>query len=100
MLFSAKTQITNHHEFGNAVVKTGEDFQMECNFWQDHSLSARVWWLKNGGKDDLDSNTKISGYKQNIFIISKAKKENSGDYTCVVTTSLDSTNATFTLNVI
>lgn len=73
---------------------------MECNFWHDRSLSARVWWLKNGGTNDLDSNIKITGNKQNIILISRARKENFGDYTCVVTTSLDSTNATFTLNVI
>lgn len=70
-----------------------------CNAESDPSLTQEVVWMYNGKAIDLESDPRMIQSRDNSLSISKTKELDSGNYTCVARTPLDSVSASASLTV-
>lgn len=80
-------------------VAAGKMAVLRCNAESDPSLFQEVVWLYNGKRIDLESDPRMIQSRDNSLSITKTKELDSGNYTCLVRTSLDQDSASATLTV-
>lgn len=93
----ARTTILTRPE--SIELSAGKMAVLRCNAESDPSLNQEVQWLFNGKKIDLESDPRIIQSRDNSLSITKTKELDSGNYTCLAKTQLDSDSASATLTV-
>ena len=97
MEVKGKTKITHAPE--NFEVAARKMAVFRCNAEADSTLQLRIEWLFNGKKIDFDHDPRIVQAADNSLTITTTKELDSGVYTCVSKTDLDSVTAEATLTV-
>lgn len=87
-LFLGKTRITQPPE--NFEVAAGSSATFRCNAEADSSLNLKIDWLFNGQLIDFDQDPRMVQASDNSLTITKTLELDSGTYTCVARTELDS----------
>lgn len=80
-------------------VASGKAATFHCNAHADPSLDLRIEWLFNDQPLDLDAEPRLVRSNDNSLAITRSAELDSGTYTCVARTELDSERATATLIV-
>ncbi|XP_054168536.1 neuroglian-like isoform X2 [Oppia nitens] len=92
-----RTKITHAPE--NFEVAARKMAVFRCNAEADSTLVLKIEWLFNGKKIDLDHDPRIVQAADNSLTITTTKELDSGVYTCVAKTDLDSVSSEATLTV-
>ena len=92
-----KTKISHAPE--NFEVAARKMAVFRCNAEADSTLTLKIEWLFNGKKIDLDHDPRIVQAADNSLTITTTKELDSGVYTCIAKTDLDSVTAEATLTV-
>jgi hypothetical protein len=92
-----KTKIIHPPE--NFEVAARKMAVFRCNADADSGLSLKIIWLFNGKQIDLDHDPRIVQAADNSLTITTTKELDSGVYTCVAKTDLDSVSTEATLTV-
>ncbi|NP_001358074.1 neuronal cell adhesion molecule isoform Z precursor [Homo sapiens] len=80
-----------------AVVQRGSMVSFECKVKHDHTLSLTVLWLKDNR--ELPSDERFTVDKDHL-VVADVSDDDSGTYTCVANTTLDSVSASAVLSVV
>nr|XP_054543103.1 neuronal cell adhesion molecule isoform X24 [Pan troglodytes] len=80
-----------------AVVQRGSMVSFECKVKHDHTLSLTVLWLKDNR--ELPSDERFTVDKDHL-VVADVSDDDSGTYTCVANTTLDSISASAVLSVV
>uniref|UniRef100_A0A8C9ISD2 Neuronal cell adhesion molecule n=1 Tax=Piliocolobus tephrosceles TaxID=591936 RepID=A0A8C9ISD2_9PRIM len=80
-----------------AVVQRGSMVSFECKVKHDHTLTLTVLWLKDNR--ELPSDERFTVDKDHL-VIADVSDNDSGTYTCVANTTLDSVSASAVLSVV
>lgn len=80
-------------------VLSGDAVTFSCNAVSDMTLTPSVEWLSNGEKIDVRADHRLIHSIDNSLTIMKTTEMDSGNYTCVVSTRLDTAEAQATLTV-
>ncbi|XP_033048703.1 neuronal cell adhesion molecule isoform X20 [Trachypithecus francoisi] len=80
-----------------AVVQRGSMVSFECKVKHDHTLTLTVLWLKDN--KELPSDERFTVDKDHL-VIADVSDNDSGTYTCVANTTLDSVSASAVLSVV
>ncbi|XP_012505815.1 PREDICTED: neuronal cell adhesion molecule isoform X5 [Propithecus coquereli] len=89
------TRIIKQPEY--AVVQRGSTVSFECKVKHDHTLIPTVIWLKDNS--ELPSDERFTTDKDHL-VIADVSDDDSGTYTCVANTTLDSVSASAVLSVV
>ncbi|XP_008069677.1 neuronal cell adhesion molecule isoform X5 [Carlito syrichta] len=89
------TRIIKQPEY--AVVQRGSTVSFECKVKHDHTLIPTVMWLKDNG--ELPSDERFTIDKDQLEIADVSDND-SGTYTCMANTTLDSVSASAVLSVV
>lgn len=85
---SGKTQITQPPD--DLEVAAGSSATFHCKAEADPSLSLKIEWLFNGHLIDFDQNPRMVQTSDNSLMITKTRDLDSGIYSCIARTELDS----------
>lgn len=91
------TRITDEPE--DYEVAAGTQATFRCNAITDPSLELVIDWLNNGQLIDFEAEPRFIKTNDYSLTITKTTELDSGVYTCVAKTDLDSANAQATLTV-
>ncbi|XP_032617345.1 neuronal cell adhesion molecule isoform X21 [Hylobates moloch] len=80
-----------------AVVQRGSMVSFECKVKHDHTLTLTVLWLKDNR--ELPSDERFTVDRDHL-VVADVSDEDSGTYTCVANTTLDSVSASAVLSVV
>ncbi|XP_078199301.1 neuronal cell adhesion molecule isoform X16 [Callithrix jacchus] len=80
-----------------AVVQRGGMVSFECKVKHDHTLVLTVLWLKDN--EELPSDERFTVDKDHL-VVADVSDDDSGTYTCVANTTLDSVSASAVLSVV
>ncbi|XP_054350256.1 neuronal cell adhesion molecule isoform X23 [Pongo pygmaeus] len=80
-----------------AVVQRGSMVSFECKVKHDHTLILTVLWLKDNR--ELPSDERFTVDKDHL-VVADVSDDDSGTYTCVANTTLDSVSASAVLSVV
>ncbi|XP_055248635.1 neuronal cell adhesion molecule isoform X30 [Gorilla gorilla gorilla] len=80
-----------------AVVQRGSMVSFECKVKHDHTLTLTVLWLKDNR--ELPSDERFTVDKDHL-VVADVSDDDSGTYTCVANTTLDSVSASAVLSVV
>lgn len=80
-----------------AVVQRGSMVSFECKVKHDYTLTLTVLWLKDNR--ELPSDERLTVDKDHL-VIADVSDNDSGTYTCVANTTLDSVSASAVLSVV
>ncbi|KAL1420685.1 hypothetical protein MTO96_004429 [Rhipicephalus appendiculatus] len=83
----------------NSQVKVGEAAVFRCDATTHPSQELSVRWLFNNEPVDFGADPRLVLERDNSFIITRVAKPDSGVYTCVAKTAVDSDRASATLVV-
>lgn len=97
MLVKEHTRIT--HMPRDYEVLSGDAVTFSCNAVSDKTLTPSVEWLSNGEKIDVRDDHRLIHSIDNSLTIMKTTEMDSGNYTCVVATRIDTAEAQATLTV-
>ncbi|KAG9509224.1 Neuroglian [Fragariocoptes setiger] len=92
-----KTKIIQPPE--NLELPASKTAVFRCNAESDSTLQLQVSWLYNGKTIDFDSDPRMIQSRDNSLSISKTKELDSGNYTCLAKSELDSVSARASLVV-
>jgi hypothetical protein len=96
-LFAEHTRITDEPEDYEVAVGTTATFR--CNAVSDVSLPLTIEWLNDGEQIDFEAEPRFVRSSDYSLTITKTTELDSGVYTCVARTDLDSAHAQATLTV-
>lgn len=91
------TRITDEPE--DYEVRAGSTATFRCNAVTDPSLQLSIDWLNRGQPIDFEVDSRFVKSSDYSLIITKTTELDSGDYTCVASTSLDEARAEASLIV-
>ncbi|XP_055139662.1 neuronal cell adhesion molecule isoform X27 [Symphalangus syndactylus] len=80
-----------------AVVQRGSMVSFECKVKHDHTLTLTVLWLKDNR--ELPSDERFTVDRDHL-VVADVSDDDSGTYTCVANTTLDSVSASAVLSVV
>ncbi|XP_064230529.1 neuronal cell adhesion molecule isoform X19 [Aotus nancymaae] len=80
-----------------AVVQRGGMVSFECKVKHDHTLVLTVLWLKDN--EELPNDERFTVDKDHL-VVADVRDDDSGTYTCVANTTLDSVSASAVLSVV
>ncbi|XP_003921137.1 neuronal cell adhesion molecule isoform X19 [Saimiri boliviensis] len=80
-----------------AVVQRGGMVSFECKVKHDHTLVLTVLWLKDN--EELPNDERFTVDKDHL-VVADVSDDDSGTYTCVANTTLDSVSASAVLSVV
>lgn len=80
-------------------VPAGSSATFRCNAISDQSLDLEIEWLNNNQTIDFEAEPRFIKTNDNSLTISKTTELDSGVYTCLARTSLDTASAQATLTV-
>jgi len=86
----------------NQTVTVGSDVTLHCNATTDplEHRRLKISWLRDGEKIEFGSRTNVAQYDPDKSLkITQAQIDNTGSYTCLASTDLDSDSVTVTLTV-
>ncbi|KAK8765385.1 hypothetical protein V5799_031993 [Amblyomma americanum] len=92
-----RTRISGSPE--DVEVVAGGSATFRCNVISDPSLETTIQWLFNGEPIDFGAHPRLVRLNDNSLVVSRATVRDSGVYTCVANTSVDSDRAQASLIV-
>ena len=99
MKIAGKTKIFQPPSPSLRSIQQGNETHLVCNAEADPNERLVITWLHNGKEVDFAANPHWEKAPDNGLFIKNATSKETGNYTCVASTDLDSDTASAQLNV-